>query len=191
MAYLLTKKSAKKYTWNDYLSWPNDERWEIIDGVAYNMTPAPSVKHQTLVGNLFSQLKQKLTNKPCRPFIAPVDVILTEHDIVQPDVFVVCDKAKITEDNIKGAPDLIVEVLSLSTALKDLREKKNLYERCGVKEYIIVDPLEEYIERFWLDADARYTKGEIFGPHEVFSYKSLEGVEINLWEIFEVERLKE
>ncbi|NUO10080.1 MAG: Uma2 family endonuclease [Candidatus Brocadia sp.] len=191
MVYPLIKKSARKYTWNDYLSWPDDERWEIIDGVAYNMTPAPTVKHQVIAGKFFSRLEQQLTNKPCRPFIAPVDVILTEYDIAQPDVFVVCDKNKITDKNIQGAPDFVIEILSPFTALKDLREKKQLYERCGVREYLVVDPLEEYIERFWLDADAMYTKGEIFGPHEVFSCKSLEGVEINLWEIFEVERLKE
>jgi Uma2 family endonuclease len=189
MGHPSVKKAAQKYTWSDYLSWPDDERWEIVDGVAYNMTPAPSVKHQIVAGKLFSLLEQKLKNKTCKPFIAPVDVVLSEYDIVQPDVIVVCDENKITEANIQGAPDLIVEVLSPATATKDLREKKHLYEKSGVKEYIIIDPLEEYVERFLLNVDRTYGKGEVFDPQEVLPIKLLEGIEINLWEIFEVEKV--
>ena len=188
MGHPSVKKATQKYTWNDYLTWPNEERWEIIDGVAYNMTPAPSVRHQNITGKLYSQLEQKLKNKACKPFIAPTDVILSEYDIVQPDVFVVCDKNKITESNIKGAPDLVVEILSPATALKDLREKKNLYEKSGVKEYIVIDPLEEYVERFWLGGDGVYDRGEVFGPQDALQLKSLEGIEVNLWEVFEVKK---
>lgn len=184
----LIKKAAQKFTWDDYTTWPDEERWEIIDGVAYNMTPAPSVKHQVVAGNFFSQLKQKLANKTCKPFISPVDVVLSEYDIIQPDVFVICDKNKIAEANIKGSPDIVVEVLSPATALKDLREKKSLYERFGVKEYIVVDPIEEYSERFLLDTDGTYSKGEVFGPLEVLPFKLLEGIEVNLWEVFELKK---
>lgn len=190
MGHPSVKKAAQKYTWDDYLTWPDDERWEIVDGVAYNMTPAPSVRHQTVAGNLFSQLNRKLANKPCKPFIAPVDVIFSEYDIIQPDVFVVCDKSKITEANIQGAPDLVIEVLSPTTATKDLRGKKHLYEKSGVKEYIIIDPIEEYVERFCLGTDGTYNKGDVFGIQEVLSFKTLEGIEINLWEIFEIEKIQ-
>ncbi|GAN34636.1 MAG: Uma2 family endonuclease [Candidatus Brocadia sp. AMX2] len=183
------KKSDQKYTWDDYLTWPEHERWEIIDGVAYNMTPAPSVRHQIVAGKFFSRLEQKLANKTCKPFIVPVDVILSEYNIVQPDVFVVCDKNKIAEANIKGSPDLVVEVLSPATALMDLREKKRLYEKFAVKEYIVIDPLEEYVERFCLGADGTYNKGEVFGSQEVLQFKSVEGTEVNLWEIFEVKKV--
>lgn len=134
-------------------------------------------------------MKQKLANKACRPFFAPVDVVLSEYDIVQPDVFVVCDKNKISDANIQGAPDLVVEVLSPATALKDLREKKNLYEKFGVNEYIVIDPLEEYVEQFSLGADGTYNKGEVFGPQEILRFKLLEGVEVTLWEIFEVKKV--
>ena len=188
MTHPLMKKAVQKFTWDDYLTWPDDERWEIIDGVTYNMAPAPSVRHQNITGKLYSQLEQKLRDKTCRPFIAPVDVILSEYDIVQPDVFVVCDKNKITEANIKGAPDLVVEILSPATALKDLREKKNLYEKFGVKEYVVIDTIEEYVERFCLGSDGTYNKGEVFGPQEVLPLKSLEGIEVNLWEVFEVKK---
>ena len=188
MGHPSVKKATQKHTWDDYLTWPAEERWEIIDGVAYNMTPAPSVRHQNITGKLYSQLEQKLKNKACKPFIAPTDVILSEYDIVQPDVFVVCDKNKITESNIKGAPDLVVEILSPATALKDLREKKNLYEKSGVKEYIVIDPLEEYVERFWLGGDGVYDRGEVFGPQDALQLKSLERIEVTLWEVFEVKK---
>ncbi|MBI2472053.1 MAG: Uma2 family endonuclease [Planctomycetes bacterium] len=130
-----------------------------------------------------------LADKTYKPFIAPVDVVLSEYDIVQPDLFVVCDKNKITEANIQGAPDLVVEILSPATATKDLREKKHLYEKSGVKEYVIIDPIEEYAERFCLGTDGTYNKGEVYGHQEVLPVKLLEGIEINLWEVFEVKKV--
>ena len=183
---VVAKKRAGKYTYSDYLTWPDEERWEIIDGEVYNMTPAPGIKHQNLVINFASYLKLHLKGKPCSPFIAPTDVVLSEHDVVQPDILVVCDEKMITEANIQGAPDLAVEVLSPSTALKDKREKKALYERSGVREYIIIDPVELYVERFVLKNKC-YGESEIFGPQERLSLKSLEEIAIPLWEIFEVE----
>ncbi len=181
----IVKKRAEKYSYSDYLTWPDDERWEIINGEAYNMTPAPGIKHQNVVGTIFSSLKQKLKGKPCRPFVAPTDVVLSECDIVQPDIIVVCDEKKITEANIQGTPDLVVEVLSPATALKDKREKKALYERSAVREYVIIDPIELYVERFVLKGK-RYGESEIFGPQEVLSLNSFKGVDIALWEVFEV-----
>jgi len=166
----LAQKTKKGFTYADYLTWPDDERWELINGDAYNMKPAPTTRHQNIVYNVSFILKSKLLNKSCRPFVAPTDVVLSEYDVVQPDVFVVCDEKKITEANIQGAPDLTVEVLSPATALKDKREKKNLYEKYGVKEYIIVDPAAQYVERFLLEEGGLYGKGRIFGPKEVLPY---------------------
>lgn len=183
----LPQETGIKFTYNDYLTWPDDERWELIDGQAYNMTPAPSFTHQKVVFNFASHLKDSLKDKPCVTGIAPTDVVLSEHDVVQPDVFVVCDEKKITEANIRGAPDVVAEVLSPATALKDKREKKALYERYGVKEYIIVDPTEQYVERFLLGRDGLYGREEVFGPKEVLRLSSLKGIEIPLWEVFEVE----
>ena len=114
-------------------------------------------------------------------------MVFAEHDVVQPDVFVVCDEKKITEANIHGSPDLIIEVLSPAIALKDKREKKALYEKHGIKEYIIVDPTDQYVERFLFGEDGLYRKGDIFGPMEVLPIVGLEGIEISLWEVFEVE----
>lgn len=182
----VVKKRAEKYTYSDYLKWPDEERWEVIDGEAYHMTPAPGIKHQNVVINFSSYLKQQLKDKLCRPFVAPTDVVLSEYDVVQPDVLVVCDEKKITEANIQGTPDLVVEVLSPATALKDKREKRALYEKSGIREYIIIDPVELYVERFVLKGK-RYGEPEIFGPQEVLPLDILEGTTVSLWDIFEVE----
>ena len=187
----LPEETGIKFTYSHYLTWPGDERWELIDGEAYNMTPAPTFTHQKVVGNLYFTIKNKLAERRCTPGIAPTDVILSEHDVVQPDVFVVCDEKKITEANIQGAPDMIAEVISPATALKDKREKKALYEKYGVKEYIIVDPTEQYVERFLLGEDGLYGKGDVFGPKEVLHLVALENIEIPLWEVFEVEAPEE
>jgi len=186
----VARKRADKYFYSDYLTWPDGERWEIIAGEAYNMTPAPGIKHQNVVVNFSSCLKQQLSGKQCRTFVAPTDVVLSEHDVVQPDVLVVCDEKKITDANIQGAPDLVVEVLSPSTALKDKREKKSLYERSGVREYVIIDPIMLYLESFVFKGK-KYGESEIFGPQEVLPLKSLEGIAVSLWEVFEVEKLSD
>ncbi len=176
---------ADRFTWTDYRSWPDDERWELIDGLAHAMSAAPSIKHQDVVGRLFSRMEQQLRGRPCRPFVAPTDVKFSESDVVQPDILVVCDPGKITPSHIEGAPDLIVEVLSPGTAAKDLRDKKALYERAGVGEYLVVDPLEQYAIGFLLGADG-YDKGVVFAAAEAIRLTLLETVEIPLWEVFEV-----
>jgi Uma2 family endonuclease len=178
----LTVKREKKYTYKDYLTWPDEERWEVIYGVAYSMTSAPKVKHQSIAGALYIKLKTHPANT-CYTGIAPTDVVFDEHSVVQPDIFVVCDRGKIKEDNILGAPDLIIEISSPATEVKDRREKKNLYERFMVKEYIIVFPEGEYIERYRLK-EGGYGIPEIFNWDEVLKLESFE-VEINLWEVFE------
>jgi len=139
-------KSDGRYTVADYKSWTDDVRRELIDGVVYEMSPAPRVGHQELIGSLFTRLNEFLEGKPCRPFIAPIDVYPFDEDadeardVVQPDVVVVCDESKIREDGVYGAPDFVAEVLSPSTAHKDLGEKRDLYERAGVREYWLLNP---------------------------------------------------
>ncbi len=174
-----------RFTWSDYRSWPDDARWELIDGLAYAMSAAPSIKHQDVVGRLFVRIELPLRARACRPFIASTDVKLSETDVVQPDLLVVCDPGKITPSHIEGVPDLIVEVLSPGTAAKDLRDKKALYERAGVREYLVVDPLEQYALRFLLGVDG-YDKGTVFAADESLRLVTLEAVEIPLWEVFEV-----
>jgi Uma2 family endonuclease len=181
----IPKLQAQRHTVADYLSWDDGERWELIGGAAYNMSPAPAVKHQDLVLNLSSLLRERLKGKPCKPFVAPVDVVLSDEDVVQPDVFVVCDPSKITPQNIQGAPDFIAEVLSPSTARKDLREKKALYQRLAVAEYLVLDPLECYALLFRLDGSGRYDAGQVYGPDETVELKILGGEAVDLAAIFE------
>ncbi|MEW6236754.1 MAG: Uma2 family endonuclease [Candidatus Omnitrophota bacterium] len=175
-----------KFTYRDYLTWPDDERWEIIDGTAYAMSPAPNLAHQAIVRNFITFLQQKLLGQTCTPWVAPTDVVLSESDVVQPDVFVVCDKNKMKGANIQGAPDLIIEVLSPGTAKKDRWDKKNLYEHFGVKEYVLIDPSGMFAERYLLGSDGRFDRGEIFDSQQKMSLKSLGEMEISLWEIFGV-----
>lgn len=181
----LAVRKDRKYTYDDYCTWSDEERWEIIEGYAYNMSPAPSIKHQRIISMLDRKLSDKIESKGCRLFIAPVDVVFDNYNIVQPDVFVVCDKKKITEANIQGAPDLIIEIISPSTELKDKREKKGIYEKFGVKEYIVIYPEREYIERFILD-NKHYCPPEMFNWDEVLNLHGFD-IAINLWEIFEKE----
>ncbi len=170
-----------RHTYRDYLTWPEDERWEIIDGRAYNMSPAPTRRHQDIVSNFHIILKTSPAN-PCYTGIAPTDVVFDEYNVVQPDVFVVCDRKKVLDTHIQGAPDLIIEVTSKSTELKDRREKRFLYEGSGVKEYIIVFAEEEYLERYLLK-DGRYLAPEIYSREEKMKLATI-GIEVTLAEIF-------
>jgi Uma2 family endonuclease len=172
------------FSWNEYKDWPEDEHWQIIDGHAYCMTAAPNIRHQKITGNFYRIIGNALAGKPCVPFIAPTDVVFDDYNIVQPDVLVVCDKSKITDANIQGAPDLIIEVVSPSNSYMDKKMKLELYERCAVPDYLLVDPLGDLVERYAL-VDGKYGRSEIFSWHEVLPLLSLAGLEINLWEIFE------
>ncbi len=179
----LAHKQSMNWTWSDYQTLPESERWEIINGEAFAMSPAPSTSHQGVALRFAARLERALAGKACTPFVAPTDVRFSETDVVQPDILVVCDPRKITPACIDGVPDLVVEVLSPGTATRDLREKKALYARFGVKEYLIVDPLEHYAMRFVLEGQA-YDAGTAFGGDEMLVLGTFEGIEIPLWEVF-------
>ncbi len=181
-------KKQRRYSVEDYQEWSDDEKWEIIDGILYDMSPAPRIKHQNIVGIFFLNFKTHPEN-PCYTGIAPTDVVLDAYSVVQPDVFIVCDGGKITENNIQGAPDLIVEVVSPGTEVKDRREKKRLYEQSGVKEYLIVFPEREYVERYVLE-EGQYGSPEIFNWDERLRL-SIFPIEVKLDEIFEKENQTE
>ena len=175
-----------KWTYADYLTWDDDQRWEIIDGEAYAMTPAPLIRHQRISMNISSVMAAFFRGKSCIPFYAPTDVVFDETNVVQPDLMVVCDRSKITERCIEGAPDLIIEILSPSTNLRDRRLKKTLYERFGVKEYLIVDPAAETVDRYLL-VDGRYGAPDIFNWDEPLPLHLFPDLTLDLWEVFEKE----
>ena len=140
-----------RYTYADYLTWPDTPRYELIDGKAYAMAPAPSVRHQDLVLQIARRIANQLDNTACRPFVAPLDVRLPRHPndrdkqtdrVVQPDILVVCDPDKIDARGILGAPDWIIEILSPCSASYDQITKRALYERVGVREYWVIHPID-------------------------------------------------
>lgn len=178
------EKTSQRFSWNDYKGWPEDEHWQIIDGQAYGMTAAPNIKHQRVAGNFYRILGNKLDGKPCTPFIAPTDVVFDDLNIVQPDVLVVCDKSRITEANIQGAPDLVIEVISPSNSFMDKKLKLELYERFGVPEYLVVDPVGDLVERYCL-VEGKYGRAEIFPWYGELPLVSLPGMVLSLWEVFE------
>lgn len=150
-------KQGERFTLDQWRSWPENERWELIDGIAYAMSPAPRIPHQNYAGDLFRKLGNFLDGKPCKPFIAPADVFLPDDSedgtdtVVQPDVLVVCDEGKVQDDGIHCAPDFVAEVLSEFTAYKDWNIKKALYERSGVREYWLVSPESGSVFRYVLE----------------------------------------
>lgn len=168
---LALKNNNERWTYADYLTWPDDERWEIIDGVAYPwngtqaMSPGPGKYHQSVSFEIARQLGNHLKGKKCRAFAAPFDVRFVSdaaqsdnyvETVVQPDILVVCDASKLDERGCKGAPDLIVEISSPSTGKMDLTTKYDLYERYGVKEYWIIHPAEQTLLVFKLDELGQY-----------------------------------
>ncbi|MBI2354636.1 MAG: Uma2 family endonuclease [Deltaproteobacteria bacterium] len=178
------EKGPHRFSWNEYKDWPEEERWQIIDGQAYNMTAAPNIRHQRIAGNFYSAIREVLKGKPCVPLFAPTDVVFDDYNIVQPDVLVVCDRGKITDANIQGAPDLVIEVISPSNSFMDKKLKLELYERFGVPEYLLADPLGDLVERYRL-VEGKYGRAEIFSWSEELPLVALPGVVINLWEMFE------
>ncbi|NQT60054.1 MAG: Uma2 family endonuclease [Bacteroidetes bacterium] len=197
------KKADHKFTYVEYSTWPDDERWELIDGTAYNMSPAPSTSHQRVSRILFSQICNFVENSSCEPFAAPFDVYLPEFPdqdfneidtIVQPDLIIICDSSKIIQKGCLGAPDMVVEILSPSTAKKDMNEKFQLYEKHGVKEYWVVDPGNAYIRVFHLQSEGieagMYDEGILIPPvdwrkESTFAESSvLDGFRVDTTELF-------
>jgi Uma2 family endonuclease len=154
-----SKAAPPRFTYGDYRRWSDDERWELIDGEAFAMSPAPSRHHQEVLGGLHVQIAQFLRGSACRIYLAPFDVRLPRADerdddvdtVVQPDLALVCDPAKLDAAGCRGAPDWIVEILSPNTSRRDLVQKRNLYARHGVREYWIVDPMHRTVLMHLLD----------------------------------------
>lgn len=159
-------KRGGRYTYADYLRWSGSSGEELIDGTHYvREPPAPSPSHQGIVVELCYQVRAALESKPCRVYVAPFDVRLpksTEEDdqvdtVVQPDVFIVCDLEKIDARGMRGAPDWLAEVLSPHTVRHDKVVKLRVYERAGVREVWIVDPLARTLTVYRLEG-GRYGK---------------------------------
>ncbi len=157
----------ERFTYRHYRTWPDEERWELIEGHAWCMSPAPTRRHQGIQGELYVALRMFLKGKSCKVYNAPFDVLLPESDeadddvdtVVQPDIVVYCDRSKLTEAGARGAPDLVIEILSPSTSKKDLNDKYDLYQRRGVREYWVVDPAGMWLCVYHLGADGKFDSG--------------------------------
>jgi len=185
-------KLEERFTYGDYVTWDDDERWELIDGVPYNMSPAPSVAHQRILGRLHFQLFSFFKDKTCQVFLAPFDVRLAEADesdelvetVVQPDLMIICDKRMLDKAGYRGAPDLVFEILSPSTVQKDLKVKFDRYERAGVREYWIVDPAGKTVQKFTLGAAGRYGRPLVFVDGDMAPVGIFPELEIDLTAAF-------
>lgn len=185
-------ESNEKYTYADYLTWPEDERWEIIDGVAY-MQAAPTPTHQEILMELARQIANYLTGKPCKVYPAPFCVRLTKDDerknegitkVVEPDITVVCDKSKIDEKGCNGAPDMIIEIVSPSSTKRDRFIKFNAYEKAGIKEYWIVEPDVKIVSVFVLQHNGSYGRQNVYSEEDQIQVNLFPNLTIDLKSIF-------
>ncbi|MBU0700846.1 Uma2 family endonuclease [bacterium] len=189
---LAIRKKEERFTYGDYLQWTDDQRWELIDGAAYDMSPAPSRRHQVVVGELYRQISTYLLDKPCQVYVAPFDVRLPEADesdeetgtVVQPDIVVICDKNKLDDKGCKGSPDIVIEILSPYTAKKDFVTKYHLYERHKVKQYWIFDPVTEEVSIFKLNNNDKYGEPEDYKKEDTIKVDIFKDLEIDLRTIF-------
>jgi Uma2 family endonuclease len=186
----LALKLEKRYTYKDYMTWNDNQYWELINGVAYQMAP-PVTKHQDISRELLLAFGKYLEGKTCRVFHQPFGVRLpleNEPDeyiinAILPDIVVVCDKKKLDDAGCRGAPDLIIEILSPSTSKRDIKEKYKLYEIAGVKEYWIVEPHSNFIQVYKLE-DNKYGKAEIYINEDKIKVGIFPELEIDLKLVF-------
>ena len=177
------KRAKVRFNYEDYCLLPEDKRYEIVDG-GIHVVPAPSFRHQDLLGNVFAALREFIRKNDLGVVVvAPFDVILSPEDIVQPDlVFISRDRRDIiTSRGCEGPPDLAVEIHSPSTASRDRELKRKLYATYGVAEYWLVDPDARTIEVLSLEADGYHSAG-VYQENQVLTSSVVRGLELEVAE---------
>jgi Uma2 family endonuclease len=181
-------KSGEKYTYADYVTWNDGERYELVDGVPHMMSPSPTKWHQRISLAMASQLRIFLKGKPCEVFLAPFDVRLNsdsgDNTVVQPDVLVVCDSSKLDGDYCNGAPDFIVEILSPSTARYDKELKLQKYLEAGVREYWLIDPIKKTVLTYVLHGKLYIAR--LYGNTGTAPVSVLKNCQIDLDDLFTI-----
>ncbi|MCI5194649.1 MAG: Uma2 family endonuclease [Candidatus Electrothrix sp. AW5] len=201
----LPQQSQTAYSYADYTSWDDQERWELINGEAWAMSPAPSRLHQAVLSRIFYALFDHFKEKNCEVYPAPFDVRLpdtpktkTADDtediaittVVQPDISVICDRKKLDDRGCVGAPDLIIEILSPSTAAKDLKVKRLLYEQHGVTEYWLLHPTDKIAMLYTLinnsqnSQESQYGKARVVDCNDVLTSDQFDQLQIALASVF-------
>jgi Uma2 family endonuclease len=184
----------KTYTYADYLQWTFQERLELIKGKIFKMTPAPAPAHQRVSWNVSGELYNYLKGKSCKAFSAPFDVRLPRKNpednqeiftVVQPDICIICDPAKLDTRGCLGAPDVVVEILSPGNNKKELRNKYEVYEEAGVKEYWIIHPNEKTFLQYILTETGQYQASRLMTLGDEVTTSVLSGFVLNLDTVFE------
>ncbi len=181
----MVKTRLNKLTYEDYIKTPDDERWELLDGELL-MVPGPNTAHQTVTGNLYWHLRAFVQERDLgRVFVAPYDVILSPHNVVQPDILFIPDEQRsiITADNVKGAPALVVEVTSPSTGARDRAVKRNIYARHGIGEYWLADPDTNTVS-VMIRQGEEFREVGAYGPDDVLMSPALPGLALEVRDIF-------
>jgi Uma2 family endonuclease len=176
----------KRYAYKDYITWDDQLRYELIDGIAYAMA-SPSRLHQKISGEIFRQFANFLKGRTCEVFHAPFDVRLNadsfDDTVVQPDILIVCDKSKLNNRGVKGAPDMIIEILSPHNIRHDTFVKFRLYQKAGVKEYWIIDINTKTVQ-VYISENGKYGIGRVYRDNDIIPVDILEGCQINLADVF-------
>lgn len=181
--------AVQKFTYDDYRQWPDDERYELVDGRAYSQSCA-SPAHQAVCLGLASHLLRFFQGQGCQVFTAPLDVKLSETDVVQPDVLVVCNPHKVSSSHIEGAPTLVIEVLSPSSLRHDRIRKFRLYSHYQVPEYWIVSPNPPMVEvHQW--AEGSYRTHGVYTETDSLTSAQFPTLSLDLGTIFPSHRIDE
>ena len=184
---MVEQTAVAKYTYDDYIKTPDDERWELLNGELV-MPPAPNTEHQRVVRSLSMRVVAFVEQSSLgEVFFAPYDVVLSDENVVQPDLLFVSSERRsiITHENIRGAPDLVVEVLSPGSVSRDWREKMDAYAAHGVREYWIVDP---DAKRAWVMSRTEtggFDEAGNYGAGDALKSVVLEGFNLSLEEVFQ------
>jgi len=186
-------------SYSEYLALP-ETRIEYIKGWIKYMSPTPSIRHQDLIGNLYISIRSffsSLNEKKYKIIFAPVEVCFFEggyekekvEAALQPDLIIVCDRSKLDGNRCYGAPDFVAEVLSPSSIKRDIREKFDLYEKYGVREYWIISPLENYVTVYILQIDGKFDKGTVYEVEQssksVIPVSIIPGLDISINDLYE------
>lgn len=179
------------YTYQDYLTWEFPQRVELYRGKPFELSPAPNRRHQSISTQLFGPLFVNLNGTGCQLFTAPFDVRLPitnkkgqPDTVVQPDLCVVCDEAKLDKQGCNGAPDLVVEILSPGNPKREVREKFDLYEEAGVREYWLVQPGEELVTIYLLNEDGIFIGLRPLSPLDALTSTIFPELTIDLGPVF-------
>jgi Uma2 family endonuclease len=185
---------AGTYTYADYLQWTFEERLEIIKGKIFKMSPAPARRHQDISFKLGNRIYNYLQGKGCKIYVAPFDVRLTPlkrsakpnqvYTVVQPDISVICDLEKLDDQGCVGAPDLIIEILSPGNSRKEMKDKFEVYQENGVREYWLVNSTERAIFIYVLNEAGIFIGLKPLTEEETLTSSILPGFEMLVGDVF-------